>query len=296
MSNQGVYLDEIPLQNPNYVPVNASPQPTTYYPSATATAKGGNGGSYSMGMYICIGLILLGIVFSIIAAVSLGLTNHNQQTMNSFIAQWHSTEEERMNHAELPSRMVSVSGSLRGITLCAIQTYHREPEGYKPLLTQTIEDLKGVAMKDHTYHHINVRLYLSIYKEEEEETKNSVPQLSILYNMTSTLQPFSTILLEELAFDTEKNTLGAMRRVVLCSNTLNAAQRCDDKRLLSRRNVFIFHGQDIVPLDILATEDSIKGQATVDLVEEEPFSSLRMYNIVFYADETRILTIEPLQC
>jgi len=295
MSNTA-YLDDVPLQNPTYVAV----QPTcatqsTYYASEGKVGKGGNGGSYSLGMYICIGLVVLGIISSIIAVVGLALTNHNQQTMDSFISQWHATEEERKNHADLPSRMIAVSEKQRGTTLCAIQTYHTEAGVHRPLVTQTIEDIRAPAMKDHSFHHVNARLYLSI--EMDYESKNARPLLNIMYNMTSTLKTFSTIRLEELEFDTTTNAIGPMRSIVLCSNNveLNAAQRCDDKALLTKRNLFVFHGQDAVPLHIVSQEAT-----KLQLEEEEPLISLRMYNIVFYTQEalkeTRILTIEPLQC
>ena len=306
MSNSDVYLDEVPLANPTYVavPSNTTPQTTYYAKEGRGGGGTGNGGSYSLGMYICICLVIAGLIIGIIAVVSIALTSHNQQTMNTFIAQWHTTEEERLNHADLPSRMIAVSERQRGITLCAIQTYHTESGGiHRPLLTQTIEEIRSSEMKGHTFHHINVRLYLSI--ETDPEGKFDRPHLSIMYNMTSTLKPFSTIRLEELEFDTQTNAIGPMRSIVLCSNNveLNAAQRCDDKALLSKRNLFVFHGQDTVTLLIVSPatpEKDVKTQATVDLQEEEPLISLRMYNVVFYTQEllkeTRVLTIEPLQC
>lgn len=296
MSNPIAYLDDgdISLQSPTYTPLpNPSCNTTTtpVYYSARETKS--SGGSYSYGAYICVFLILAGLIFAIIASSGLGIANTNQRTFNAFISDWHATEQERSNHAELSSRMITISAESRGITLCGIQAYHLVNKEYRPLLTETIEVIRSAEMKSHPYYHINIHLYLAIKIGEKEEE-----ELNILYNVSSTLMPFSTIRLEELEFDTEKNGLGPMRSIVLCSDSLelNAPQRCDDKALLaSKRNLFVLPGEDTVPLAILPRVNTVKGQATADLGD-----SLRMYNIVFYTlvdgKETRILTVEPLQC
>lgn len=289
------YLDDVTLQTPTYVPMANCASPTTAY-----HGKDVKSGGYPIGAYVCVGLLVVGLIVAIIAFSGLGIANTNKHDMNNFISQWHASESERTNHAELSSRLITINQEEgRGITLCAIQSYHTPSNSLlppKPLLTETIDEIRETEMKHHSYYHIGIRLYLSV----------SDGKLTILYNMSSTLMPFSTIRLEELEFDTEKNILGALRSIVLCSNNLdlNAAQRCDDKALITKRKLFELHGEDVVPLSML--EEDLAQATTVDLETINGGNSLRMYNIVFYTQdekdtqlerkETRILTVEPLQC
>lgn len=310
MSDQQTgFLDDVSLQQTAFV---ASPTPNPYYRKefiATNTVNGGVGGGYSYGLYLCLFIVVLVGIIAIIAITGLGRSTNNQHALNAYITQWHEMEEERNSHAEMASRMITLNDrkSTRSIILCGRQTYHKDNalanDTYKNLGTQSINEMRETQLKHHAYYHVNVRLLLTI---KEGENKKETSQLTVLYNISSTLvPPFSTVRLEELEFNTRDHSIGPVRSIVLCSNNPDIdVQRCDES--ITKRKLFVLHGEDTVPLDIesLSPPSKIKQESTVTIdPESEKLRNLRMYNIVFYLSkvddlqsETRILTIEPLQC
>ena len=309
--SQQVFLDEVPLQQTQYVSTQGTNQNFYRKEASSNTSAVNGGGNYWYGLYFCLGIVAIIVVILIISSVGLGRSTNNQNTLNTYIAEWHEMMEERNSHAEMSSRMIALNNdarlSQRSFFLCTgTLTFHRDGTAsnatFKALGTETIEEMKGTQLKSHLYYHVTAHLMLVISEGDKKKEKT---QLTVLYNISSTLvPPFSSVRLEEMEYNTHDHSIGALRTIILCSNNpdLNV-QSCEES--ITKRKIFVLHGEDTVPLAIVPLPpNKIKQETTVDLSEEpEALRSLRMYNIVFYIakagvtqSEDRILTVVPLQC
>ena len=311
---QGIYYDDAPL--PSIVP-NRIHRRSVAHPDEIGVSEGSNSSVVGWAGWVCIGFIVLGVVFSIIAIVSLVQSNHVQSGVNQQMASIRETLAlQQSSQSKLETKVV-VMNTHRQPLLCSLKSYYSKKgeallengDTLEPL-TQTIEALRHADMKEFYYYHVSAWLRLSVTSDKLHKE-----YLNIEHNITSNFGHLSSVMLEELEFDTLDQSLGATRSIVLCTNNpFLDVQRCDGS--LTKRNILALHGQERVPLLItlpLPTNVTRKQEAIVleqeedeeDIVMDESpdhahknkqrreVIGLRMYNLVFYQAEESLHAVVP---
>lgn len=255
-------------------------------------------------LLLCIALIMTAVFVG-----SFGLAKSNQ--VQAQVQQELSLRQEIAQHdAEvLPFMSKSIAltdayktGKPRILSLCTMASYYQTNNNtsrFVSLDKTTIDEVCEEPLKNYNFYHVSVKLRLTfteLLKKKKLKTTGILTEaktkaILLEYNVTSNFAAFTTVKLQELEFDTYHHSLNALRTIVLCSNAPNAlAEKCD--RAAIGNSLFIMHGEEELSFDI----PQMAPTEEVNETEKTDIHNIRMYNLVFYHLEEKILTIEPNKC